>query len=311
MIYSISEVLPKLEKLMEDNMLSIFAGSGVSIDSGLPTWDGLIDKFIDLLDTLPFNKELEAKKNLDKLITDSRKRKEDKRFDPILVATSLKRAAKNLDIENKNNPLARSEYLSWVSREFVDKKPNECHSLIVNTDYQFILTTNYDLLFEKAAQKDEIYDIWDYYSYKNPLEVMSSIHSRKKSVIHVHGTASDLSLDELIFTKEDYNKMIHKKFDAFSFALRILFTRFSTLFVGYGASDPHLDEVFEEISEYFPLQNSDDFKLPQSYILMKEEKIDSLFESNCERLRIDIIKIKNYSENKDILTYLKDKFPIK
>ena len=311
MIYTIEEALPKLEQLMEDNSLSIFAGSGVSIDSGLPTWDGLIDNFIELLESLPIEKNLEAKQELDRRIADSKKRKKDNRFDPILIATSLKNAALDLDISEESSPLAFAEYNSWVSSQFVNKKPNEFHNLIIQTDFQFILTTNYDLLFEKAAWNNDIRDKWSYYSYKKPLEVMSSIHSRKKSVIHVHGTASSLSLDELIFTKEDYNKMILKKYDAFSFALRILFTRFSTLFIGYGASDPHLDEIFEELSEYFPLTKNDDFKLPQSYIIMREDKIDSLFEANCKRLRIDVIKIKNYEENKIILTHLKNKFPIK
>lgn len=309
MVYKISDALPLLEDLMTEKKLSILAGSGVSIDSGLPTWDGLIDKFIYLAESIPFNSTLPEKKLLDNLITDAKLRKKNNRFDPIAVATTIKKTIKILLEKDDKNPLAKEEYNSWIATEFTRKSPNEYHNLIVTTDFQFILTTNYDTLFEKAALNNGIYNKWPSYSFKNAVDVMSSIHSNSSSIIHIHGRASELELDELVFTKEDYNKMIFKKYDGFSFALRMFFTRYSTLFIGYGASDPHLDEVFEELAEYFPLNEDIDFKLPNSYLIMKKDKIDSVLETNLSRLRIHIISIDDYSDNKSILEHLNKKFP--
>ena len=137
---------------------------------------------------------------------------------------------------------------------------------------------------------------------------MSSIHNRNECIIHVHGAAtgtlSGLSIDELIFTKEDYNKMILKKYSGFSFALRMLFTRYSTLFIGYGASDPHLEEILEEVTDYFPIDADDIYPLPMSYLIVKEDKVDSILSRWKERVRTKIISIKDYSENNNILDAL-------
>ena len=38
--------------LLSEGKLSIFAGSGVSVDSGLPQWDGFIDKYITICEML-------------------------------------------------------------------------------------------------------------------------------------------------------------------------------------------------------------------------------------------------------------------
>lgn len=132
---------------------------------------------------------------------------------------------------------------------------------------------------------------------------MSSIHLSKECVIHVHGAVHQLDIDDLIFTKEDYNKLILKHFSGFSFALRALFTRYSTLFVGYGASDPHLEEVMEEVADYFPTEDMDKFPLPVSYLVTRRDKADCIFEKWKGRVRTSLIVVDDYD---GCLTLLKE-----
>ena len=43
-----TEALPIMKRILSEGKLSIFAGSGISVDSGLPTWDGFVDKYINI-----------------------------------------------------------------------------------------------------------------------------------------------------------------------------------------------------------------------------------------------------------------------
>jgi hypothetical protein len=192
---------------------------------------------------------------------------------------------------------------------FNQKTPNILHSLIVKTSYPFILTSNYDTLFEDAAYTEGFNDLASsIYTYKDQLEIMSAIYNNKQCIIHIHGTATTLNIDELIFTKEDYNKIILKKYEGFSFALRILFTRYSTLFLGYGASDPHLEEVLEELAEFFPLEDKT-FTLPESYLVTMRDKADSIMEAYKNRVRTNLIVIDDFSQYQDLLSHLQNKNP--
>ena len=42
------------EKLAKQELI-IFVGSGISVDSGLPTWEGFLEKFIDMAESLPLD----------------------------------------------------------------------------------------------------------------------------------------------------------------------------------------------------------------------------------------------------------------
>lgn len=49
---TMTEALPIMEKLLSERKLSIFAGSGISVDSNLPAWDGFIDRYIEICEEL-------------------------------------------------------------------------------------------------------------------------------------------------------------------------------------------------------------------------------------------------------------------
>lgn len=312
MKHELSEAIPILTHLLKEDNLILFAGSGISRNSDIPDWDGLLKSFIDMAESLPIT-DKKNEKELKKIVEDSRLSfSKGISNNAIRIATVLKNKILECDINKNENKLAKSKYLSWVTNTFANKTPNINHHAIVNTKYPFILTTNYDLLFEEAAARDGINSLLENtYTFKQELEIMSAIHKKVQSIIHIHGSIENLSINELIFTKEDYNNIILKEYGGFSFALRMLFTRYSTLFVGYGASDPHLEEIPEELTHFFPLVDDTKYPLPHSYLVTKRDKADSVLEKWKDRVRTDLIVIDDFKQYDELLEQLKKEVPRK
>lgn len=303
MRYEINEAMPILSKLLLEGNLNIFVGSGISIDSGIPTWNGLVDAFLDMASKIRFV-DKKDKKEIAEIISVANRRHVDDRFNPIEIATVLKNRLKECKEMRVPHSQAYKFYTNWLNTTFLNKTANEKHKLIVSTDYRFILTSNYDDLLQAAAYDLNYIDFSsNTFSYKQQTEILKSINFGIPSMIHVHGTINNIDINELIFTKEDYNKIILKRYEGFSFALRMLFTRYSTLFVGYGASDPHLEEVMEELSEYFPLIDNS-FSLPESFLVTLRDKADIILEKYKERVGTHLIIIDNFSQYDDILKQL-------
>lgn len=74
-----SKALKIMKELLAKGRLSLFAGSGISVDSGLPTWDGFIDDYINacekLNDTLKDSKDQEYLR-FDDIIEDAKAQKD-------------------------------------------------------------------------------------------------------------------------------------------------------------------------------------------------------------------------------------------
>ena len=300
----LKDAYPLLKERLESNSLNIFVGSGISLDSGIPSWDDLVIRFLDMAKSIRFVNDVD-KNEIEEIVKDAYARKSAHRFNPIEIATVLKnRLKRSNELTKMPFSQASKDYKNWVGSTF-DKAPNLKHQLIVATDYAFILTSNYDTLLQTAAF-DLGYKEFSgkIFSYKNQSEILHAINVKDSCMVHVHGVANSLELDDLIFTKEDYNKIILKKYEGFSFALRMLFTRYSTLFVGYGASDPHLDEILEELAEYFPLVD-DSFVLPTSYLVTRRDKADVIMEKYKERVGMHLILIDDFAQYIDLLEFLK------
>lgn len=310
MKYELNDAIPILKQLLQDNKLNIFVGSGISIKSGIPTWDDFIVKFLEMASDINFYNKKDAK-DIKKIIEDANERliNVDKSFNAIEVATVLKnRLKKCVELRINSSPAFRT-YNSWITLMFNNKKANENHKNIVSTDYPFVLTTNYDCLLQDAAYYLKYIEFSsNMLTYEDQIKILEAINQNISSMIHIHGVYSSLKIDKLIFTKEDYNKIILKKYEGFSFALRMLFSRYSTLFVGYGASDPHLEEVLEELAEYFPV-NDNSFALPESFLVTLRDKADTILEEYKERVGTNLIIIDNFDQYDELLFELQKSKP--
>lgn len=301
----VNEGFKELSELLKAEKLVIFAGSGISVDSGLPNWDGLLDKFIDIcheyMDIL--KDDIKDELNFESVLTDA---KSHKNKSPLRTVSVLKNQIEEIDkVGYSFGDFVKQE----LQRLFLNAKPNINHELIVDTSYQYILTSNYDMLLEEAARAYKHKDlICRSFSYKKACDFAQALYEEKPGIMHIHGKASNISIDEFVLTSKDYLK-IKKNYPGFRLGIQNIFLRYSVLLFGYGGNDPHLEEIIEEIN--FLFKDKVEF-LPKYYLVLKEHRVDEILRKYKEDLnRTKIITIKDSDEGTELLRKLRDFAPRK
>jgi NAD-dependent SIR2 family protein deacetylase len=297
-----SEEREELARLAKQGRLIIFVGSGISVDSKLPTWEGFLDAFIDFCKGLAsqyrgynvqrvFEAELFEDAQMEKI------------KNPTHVATVLKTKIEELPQNIRTN--VENDFRKWFYGLFVNAAANEKHRLITQTNYPYILTSNYDLLLEDAAK--ELGSPYSSLSFYQKDLIAEALYLRTPAIIHVHGTCADVVLDRIILTSEDYVRIIKKGVPGFSFAIQSLFLNYSTLFVGYGASDPHLEDLIEEFGYFFDFPQSSN--ISKNYLVVLKKRAGRILNDYKRRMRTELIAIDEFKDYEALLAYLRDAAP--
>ena len=300
----LNEAKVVLSDLVQKEKLILFAGSGVSVGSGLPTWDGFLVEFIEFCRQIrtDYKRYPEVQEAFtDELLSDAASVTSSY---PIHVATVLKEKMETLPSRIATN--IESDFRKWFVRLFTGKTPNNVHNLIARTKYPYILTSNYDDLLELAAKDAGAPHAT--VSFHQKSLVAEFMYNEQPAIIHVHGTALDAMLNRVVLTSEDYIRIIKKGVPGFSFALQSLFLRYSTLFVGYGASDPHLEDLIEEFAYFFDFEES--HTMSKNYLVIRRDKAQSIMDAYKKRMRTEIIVIDDFDQYEDLLEELRSSAPL-
>lgn len=303
MQYSMADALPKIKNLLAENRLSIFAGSGISVSSGLPAWDGFIDQYIKICEELNDSID-DPDLKFDEIIADA---KTAKKQDLIATATALKDKVKICTEHGINTDYVDDELNSL----FYKAIPNNYHKFIVSTDYRHIITTNYDNLLEKAA-KDLGYKslLTRSYSYTEQNKISMAIYSGYTSIIHAHGKISGLNLDQFVLTNDDY-LAIMKHNPGFRLIINSIFLTTSVLFVGYGGSDPHFEDIISDLNATLKWNdgNKGGDALPRCFIMLRKDKVTPIRKFLSDKHRVDIITFDDYSKMETFMGDLAKSYP--
>jgi len=296
---SLNKAINDLKELKEKEKLIIFVGSGMSVPppSNLPTWDGFLNEFINFCRYLV---KKYSKFHLDNQLTDKLLKAAEKSCSkyPIEVATVLR--DKLLETPNRIRSNIKNEFKAWFVQLFGNKEPNKYHDFIVKCGFPYILTSNYDTLLEDAAvSAGKVYASVSYHESAFLAEV---IYTNESSIIHIHGKYTDILIDNIVLTREDYFKIIKEKHRALTFTMHTLLMRFSTLFVGYGASDPHLEDLIEELATYFNFQK--EYEMPRNYLVLTKNKVDPIKDQYKKKIGTEIVVIDNYDEYDELFQKL-------
>lgn len=293
----LKDSVPILSKLLTSNKLSIFAGSGISVESGLPTWDGFVDEYIKICKK--FSDIMPDKLKFEDILDDA---KNYKTKDVIKTVSALKNRIRECKTANHNT----SYHDVLLSRIFLSGKPNEYHNLIVSTAYNFILTTNYDNLLEDAADNLGYADLLTKsYSYEDSESISAAIYSNQQIIIHAHGKTAEL--ESFVLTSEDYHNIINNN-NGFRTLMNALFLSNSILFVGYRGSDPHFEDIITNVNISLGW-NINNNLLPNYYLVMKRDKATPIFKNHKANNRVNIILIDDYPETKYLLKELQKAKP--
>jgi len=297
---SVTTATSELGLMAERQKLVVFVGSGISVPSGLPTWDQMLLNFIEFCRDL--QRHLPDPDRFDDLLADAEAQKDKY---PARVASVLKRRLQEIQAEDVAN--VYGFFQDWFRDSLSGGQPNDYHKSLVSTAYPVILTTNYDNLLERAASDVGFTELrLNSFTFIEADKVAAALYEHRPSIIHVHGDMNRVALGDFIFTAEDYLQ-IKRNHPGFTMALQSIFLNYSVLFVGYGGSDPHLEDFMEEIS-YF-LQWSSLKTLPKYYLTLLKGKAGAVLDKYKKLLRTNLVLLDSYEQTQELLDGIQSAAP--
>ncbi len=237
----------KLIEYYKRGAFGIFIGSGISQSSDLPSWKTLLNELIELaLDSGAVTKEKSEELTL--LIEDSTKY--------LMVAQEL---ADQIP----------SELRKYIKNRFNDEKstPSEVLKKIINLDYRFIITTNYDTLIEKAFVANGL--VPNDLTYQDAATINENLVDGSQFILKAHGDARRAP-NEIILTELDYRNIIYKE-PGYQAVLQSIFSMSNVLFLGVSLDDPELRLILGYIQSIFHGGSPDHYALMSSEGLTETE----------------------------------------
>ncbi len=127
--------------------------------------------------------------------------------------------------------------------EFSDKafEPAEIHDSIIKIDSRFVLTTNFEKLYENRANQIQQNTVI-VKNYYDP-DVADVFRRSQRAVLKIHGTID--SPDQTIFTRSSYARA-RTEYAHFYSLLDALFSTHTFVFLGASMKDPDLQMVMED-----------------------------------------------------------------
>lgn len=264
------KLIKEYTKAIEEGRAGIFAGAGMSIDSGYVNWKELMR---------PFAEELH-------LVID-------KENDYLAVAQYY-----------RNQSGTRASINKRILEEFTKEcKDNENIDIITRLPIKTFWTTNYDKLIEKGLEKNhKKADV-----KVNSNQLTTPVPDRDAVVYKMHGDVEHPA--EVVLTKDDY-VFYDKERPMFKTVLEADLLSKTFLFLGFSFEDPNIDYILnqihalmgENISEHYWI-----FKKIQRKECVDDDEYEykSLQQrfkvADLERFGIRTVYIDDYSEINGIL----------
>ncbi|UMY65382.1 MULTISPECIES: SIR2 family protein [unclassified Flavobacterium] len=222
----------------------IFVGAGLSINAGIPNWNGLVETILDGISS----KEPKSEKFKSALI--------DEVLTPIEVLQKIS--------DYRDDAIAIVEK---TLRSYDSCTPLRVHHQIGQLSSNLI-TTNYDNLIEKALPSFEVIP------YSNKYKVANLSHY-ESYIFKIHGDIQEP--DKFVLFSKEYEKLYSDGEKSSTFELKKIISDKSILFIGFGMTDPYISFVFEFIEKLYSGFN------PEHYIITTDtgrqwpKKINPLF----------------------------------
>lgn len=259
---------------------AVLVGAGASKGAGLPLWSELLTKMID---AAVAHRVIDNAREAEYRALVARPEK----F--LMVASGLK---DNL----------RSHFDPFIEETFIapKPKPTPLHQALVSLDkLQFVVTTNYDTLLERAYRKLD--DDVSVCSFTDTGEVQRRLSRREFFILKAHGDATKLG-NKIILTDADYRNLLFNQ-RAYQSLLSAMFTMFTIVFVGASMTDPEISLLLSYIADSFSPGAG-----PTHYALMAEEDITQVerdrWLNDFKIQLITVSKADNYAELTEFLTAL-------
>jgi len=267
-----SDIFKHIEEIRnakEQGKLVIFVGAGVSANSGLPSWEGLIKDFAEKLG-YDVRKDSDAKEHFCS--------------DEYLKIPQYS--------YNKN----QDEYLQLLEAHFGadainDKKPNLIHELIFKFSPAHIITTNYDPLIEKCDSSNRGY----YTVVSSDKELLERGKSAKRLILKMHGDYKDL--ENIVLKEDDYLRYEQKRALTSTF-IKSLLVNHTFLFIGYSINDYNFKQIIDWIEYLSEQVKAERDKMPTHFVIKTgSSHIQEYDKKYLKQKRIELLNANDLPES--------------
>lgn len=281
MAFDPARIPEKLKEAYRQNKCAILVGAGASAGAGLPLWGKLLE---NMADAALAHKVITAEK------TDQYKQ-------------LAKRPEKYLTVASGLKEDLRVYFDEFIESSFIAPKPTPTalHQAIVALDkLQFVLTTNYDTLIERAYRVNNP-DV-PVCTFKDAGEIQRRLWKRDPFILKAHGDATKLA-NGIILTDADYRELLFRQ-RGYQSLLSSMFTLFTIVFVGASMTDPEIMLLLNYIADAFTPSSG-----PCHFAALAEEDINDVEKERWFKdfniQLIPVSKANNYAELAEFLVALK------
>lgn len=218
-------VTNKIKEVLKRDDTILFIGSGISLWSGMPSWNGLIKELVDFLNNEGYSPEPVCNE---------------------LKGNNLLRAA-SLGVNQLTPQVFRKFIRGALKIEQV--KPHLIHNKICNIGAKCYITTNYDHLLEDSLRKCCPDFNFQVITNKQKIDCATIMQVREKNFIFKpHGDIDDT--ESIILTNEHYRTLYGQKSYTLE-TLKTLFLSRTVVFLGFGLNDPDFLYIKDTIENTF------------------------------------------------------------
>ena len=193
------------------------------------------------------------------------------------------------------------DFLNTVFRD-VRVKPTPTHQLLPKIPFRCILTSNYDNLIEGAYSLASGGSIPMKFTQEDLLNISSPLRKDDFYIFKVHGDIE--RPNTVVLGSRDYQKLFYRAPEYRQF-LETIFSVYTVLFIGFGGSDPDLDNILEKLSTVFSRT------IDKHYILLPEKKFNT---TEKKRLlidkRLEVIEYEPENNHRQVDDFIQDLYNI-
>ncbi|MES2478752.1 MAG: SIR2 family protein [Bacteroidota bacterium] len=252
------EIANELKEAIQNDKLILFVGSGLSKKFGFPDWSNLV---INILKKIGGSKT---------------------KFIPIIEEKEMSA----LEVLGKLEQDHKTEVIRVVEETF-SSFPSETnldfHRKLLNLSSK-IITTNYDMAFEKST--DDLYTVSNFDAYK-----IAQLKDKNKFLFKIHGCISSPSNCTLF--PSQYEVLYSNNEKATIFKLKSFLEENTLLFLGYSMNDPEITNILNNINVMFEDHS------PKHFIISTD-----IFNSNKFIKNFPYPHLESYDRLEEIIDYL-------
>jgi hypothetical protein len=213
--------------------------------------------------------------------------------------TLIKNPSKSLMVASALKEALGRYFDDFIRTTFVAPKPKPTplhHGLVRLTNLQFVITTNYDALIERAYQAVDP-DV-TVCTFEDVGATQSSLSNREFFILKAHGDATKIG-NGIVMTDADYRDLLYRR-RAYQAMLATMFTMHTMVFVGASMADPELQLLLGYISDVF-LPTSG----PQHFALMADEDMGAVERGRWRKdFNVNIVPVSKADDYAEVTEFI-------